>query len=684
MKKLKLVTLLLALSLITSLTGCGSKKNQNNNESPTTTAPTSETTTKTQPETSTEAVEINQADSNQSVEANIFVKKVDGLTDDFIKGVDISSIIALEQSGVKFYNELGNEQDIFTTLKDAGVNYIRVRIWNNPYDSKNQGFGGGNSDLEKAIQMGKRATANGMKLLVNFHYSDFWADPAKQKAPMEWENMNITQKEEALYKFTKDSLKSLLDNNILIGMVQVGNETNGAFCGETDWVNMCKLFNAGAKAIRETSKDILVAVHFANPETAGRYKDYTQKLSDNGVDYDVFASSYYPFWHGSLDNLTSVLKYVSDTYNKKVMVVETSYVYTNEDQDGHGNSVPKDGQTLNYPTTVQGQANAIRDVIEAVKAVGDSGIGVFYWEPAWIGVPGNSLEEKQLLWEKYGSGWASSYAAVYDPDDAGKWYGGTSWDNQGLFDASGKPLDSLYVFKYVNTGATTSKKIDSINNCQASFEVGEDIILPEKVTAVYNDGSTEDVSVKWDLADVETAKNNAGSYVIKGSVESSFSVECLLTTTPKNLVKNSGFEDEDMSPWIIENADSTKTPPTDRQKKAADAKSGDYSLHFWSGEPIDFTVKQTITGLGSGNYTYSLSIQGGDVKNSDLSIYAIVDGKVYQTEKMEVDGWVNWKNPTIKDIPVSDGSITLCIKIKCDAGGWGTIDDVYLYPSDIK
>ncbi|MEC1488014.1 arabinogalactan endo-beta-1,4-galactanase [Bacillus subtilis] len=390
---------------------------------------------------------------------DLFVKKVEGMNKDFIKGADVSSVIALENSGVTFYNTSGKRQDIFTTLKQAGVNYVRVRIWNNPYDSNGNGYGGGNNDVQKAIEIGKRATANGMKVLADFHYSDFWADPAKQKVPKAWANLSFEAKKAKLYEYTKQSLQKMIKEGVDIGMVQVGNETTGGFAGETDWTKMCQLFNEGSRAVRETNSNILVALHFTNPETAGRYSFIAETLSKNKVDYDVFASSYYPFWHGTLQNLTSVLKAVANTYGKKVMVAETSYTYTAEDGDGHGNTAPKSGQTLPYPISVQGQATAVRDVMEAVANTGKAGLGVFYWEPAWIPVgPKTQIEKNKVLWETYGSGWASSYAAEYDPEDAGKWYGGSAVDNQALFDFNGHPLPSLQVFQYAESGHIPKKR----------------------------------------------------------------------------------------------------------------------------------------------------------------------------------------------------------------------------------
>ena len=126
-----------------------------------------------------------------SEQADIFVAPVEGLSEDFIKGMDISTVIAQEESGVKYYNEDGEEEDLFKILADSGINYIRVRVWNNPYDEDGNGYGGGNNDVEKAAKIGKRAAKYGMKLLVDFHYSDFWADPNKQYAPVEWKDKTV-------------------------------------------------------------------------------------------------------------------------------------------------------------------------------------------------------------------------------------------------------------------------------------------------------------------------------------------------------------------------------------------------------------------------------------------------------------------------------------------------------------
>ena len=327
-----------------------------------------------------------------------------------------------------------------------------MRIWNDPFDKNGNGYGGGNCGMENAIEVGKRATQNGMKLLVNFHYSDFWADPQKQAPPKAWQGMSIDEKCDAVYKYTKESLKKLADAGIDIGMVQVGNETNGFMCGEKDWAKISALMSAGSKATREICPEALVVLHFSNPELVNRYAGYAYELNRFGVDYDVFASSYYSFWHGTFENLKTELEKVTSRYGKKAIIAETSYAYTAEDTDFHANTIGSGfGASEGYPFSVQGQANMLRDVIATAASI-ENCLGVFYWEGTWIAAGGKTQAENRELWEKHGSGWASSFVAEYDPEDGGKWYGGCAVDNQALFDKNGKALESLKVFALVREG----------------------------------------------------------------------------------------------------------------------------------------------------------------------------------------------------------------------------------------
>lgn len=617
--------------------------------------------------------------------SEIFVRKIEGLSKDFIMGADVSSIISLEKSGVVFRNEQGKQQDIFKTLSGAGINYIRVRIWNDPYNAQGMGYGGGSCDLDTAIEIGKRAKKYGMKLLIDFHYSDFWADPSKQQAPKAWKSLSIDEKGKALYEYTEECMTKLLEEGIDVGMVQIGNETTNSFCGENNWKNITTLFNRGIEAVREAAdpedKEILIAVHFTNPENTESYERYAKILQNYKVDYDVFASSYYPYWHGTLSNLTRVLKSIADGYDKKVMVAETSYAYTYENGDGHGNTISEETVfTKNYPLTVQGQADAIRDVIAAVSDVGEAGTGVFYWEPAWLPVPGDTLEERSALWEEFGSGWASSYAAEYDLADAGVYYGGCAWDNQAMFDFEGNPLPSLKVFRYVYTGAEAGIKVDAIDDVILRVRKGDEVPYPDRVTALFNNGDGKEISVTWNDMDMNLISSEViGEYSVTGSAsyaDTEYPIICRVIVMEPNYLDNYSFEDSDTSMWKLTNRTTTQL---DIQDKISDARTGTKTLHFYSTDKVDFTVEQEVTGLKPGLYNFSIYLQGGDANNPDMYIYAIADGTTY-TEVTNVDGWANWMNPRIENIKVESGTVTVGASIKCDPRGWGTLDDFFLSP----
>lgn len=392
------------------------------------------------------AAPSDQPQREETTSDTLMVQPISDLPEDFILGMDISSVLSEEESGVKYYDFEGRETDVFQLLRDCGITHIRVRVWNDPYDSEGHGYGGGNCSPERAVEIGRRAASCGLKLIVDFHYSDFWADPSKQTVPKAWQGMDVAEKARALGDFTRETLRQFRAAGADVAMVQVGNETNRFLCGETDWDSICALLQAGSEAVREALPEAAVAVHFSNPEKTGTYREYAKQLSEHGVDYDVFASSYYPFWHGTLENLSASLSEIADAYGKQVVVMETSYPYTADDTDFFANTVGADsGLAEPCPYSVQGQADAIRDVIDTVAHT-SGGIGVVCWEGAWISAGGASWEENRALWEQYGSGWATSYAGSYDPD-AGRYYGGCAVDNQAFFDASGRPLESLKLFR---------------------------------------------------------------------------------------------------------------------------------------------------------------------------------------------------------------------------------------------
>lgn len=614
-------------------------------------------------------------------ESTIFVEPVDGISDDFYRGMDASAVLALENSGVKYYNFDGEEQDVFMTLAQAGVNYIRLRVWNDPYDENGNGYGGGNNDVATAIALGQRATKYGMKVCIDFHYSDFWADPKKQFVPKAWEGMDIEEKSDALYNFTLESLTQLLDAGVDVGMVQIGNEINNGMSGETEVANVRKLLTAGSKAVREAAansgKEILVAIHYTNIDDMKKLDTLLTGLQVKEIDYDIVGLSFYPYWHGTIEDLKNAIIHIRDTYGKKVYVAENAYCYTAEDGDGSANSVEgTDDLAEGYSASVQGQANEVRDVCAAASEAGAE--GVFYWEGTWIPV-GPADADNSNLWEKYGSGWASSYASGYDPKDAGQYYGGCSWDNQAMFDFTGHPLASLNVFKYLKYGATAPLAVDSIPAVTVACNIGTDPELPDTVSVIYNDRSEAQVPVIWNTDDVAAIDTeNGGNFTVSGTLEDGTEVTAAVTVERINYVQNPSFEDADTSMWTVNY--SGETDPTDYQVKAADAHSGEVAFHLWSGSAdMDFSIEQSFTDLEPGTYELSAFSQGGDLSDdASMELYALVDGREL-TAPFKLTTYADWQNPAIPEIKVTDGSLTIGVRYKCNVNSWGTLDDVTLY-----
>lgn len=612
-------------------------------------------------------------------ESEIFVTPVEGIADDFIRGMDASSVIAEEESGVRYYNFDGEEQDVFMTLAQAGVNYIRLRVWNDPYDAAGCGYGGGNCDVPKAMELGRRATQYGMKVCVDFHYSDFWADPKRQHAPKAWEGMSADEKCSALYEFTVESLSSILDAGVDVGMVQIGNEINNGMSGESQPATVAKLLNSGSRAVRETAaaygKDIQVAVHYTDLHQLDKLETIAANLEKNQVDYDIFAMSYYPYWHGSTQDMQAAMEMIQERYGKKTLIAETAYPYTDDDGDGTANSVSSDDLVPGYPAGVQSQATMIRDICAAASDAG--ALGVFYWEGVWIPV-GPATADNSPIWERYGSGWASSYASDYDPDDAGLYYGGCSWDNQAMFDWTGHPLSSLDVFRYLHYGADAPLAIVDIPDVKVTGSVGSELSMPDQVDVIYNDPSANaQIPVAWDeeqLASIDTTK--AGEYTVSGRLQDGTKISAHVEIRLQNLVENPGFENPDTSMWKVTYAGNQN--PTDFQTKADDAHSGDVAFHFWSESEMEFVIEQEVTNLEPGTYELTVYAQGGDMSaDAQMELFAVTDSGE-KTQSFLVSGYADWKNPKITGITLPGGSLTIGVRVKCGAKGWGTVDDFTL------
>ncbi len=362
----------------------------------------------------------------------------------FIKGMDLSTLLELENLGAAYYDE-GEELDILTIMKKYDVDSIRIRLWNDPYSAEGESYGAGINDLETSLAIAKKVTAAGFGVLLNFHYSDFWADPGKQFKPKAWEGYSVEELEQAVYDYTAEVMDVFVKNDARPTMVQVGNElSNGLLWPEgkvPDYDNIARFVNAGIRGVRQVDTDVPIMIHLDNGGKNELYREWFDHFMQRGEDFQIIGLSYYPFWHGTLDMLENNMNDIAVRYGKDLVVAEVSMGYTMEDYRNYEKltgeqrkgyaTKPELVAKIEYPMTQQGQADFMQDFLERISKVADGkGKGFFYWEPAWIPVPG--------------SGWATE-ASLHYMNDPGPC--GNEWANQALFDYKGNTLPALSVIR---------------------------------------------------------------------------------------------------------------------------------------------------------------------------------------------------------------------------------------------
>jgi arabinogalactan endo-1,4-beta-galactosidase len=599
----------------------------------------------------------------------IHVNPINNLSSDFIMGADVSMLKQIEDNGGKFYVN-GVEKDCLAILKDHGVNWIRLRLWNDPTDQNGKYLGGGNNDLEQTAAIAARAKGMGFKFLLDFHYSDWWADPGKQNMPKAWANLSLDDLKKAVYQYTVEVLQKLVKADAMPDMIQIGNEVNGGmiwpegktwkqgeeviggYDGFADWLKM------GIQAVRDTDpknndpkKRARIVIHLANGGDNALYRTVFDALIERNVDFDVIGLSYYSYWHGALEQLKSNMNDISERYHKDVVIAEAAYAFTLKDKDGFANLFGDKEQNLGgFKATVQGQATAIRNTMEAVAQVPNRrGLGIFYWEPDWIAVEG--------------AGWKTGE--------------GNAWENQALFDFDGEALASMNVFNLVNPNSSStylSETISEITPSEIESTLGEKPILPATVKAVYGDDSIRDVPVTWEAFD-SSAFEKAGEITVQGAVNSTDlkATTRITVAAQKNYVKNPGFETGDFTPWMIEG----DSGAVDISKEAANVYAGSYAVHYWLDKPFTFTIFQTVTDLPNGTYTLNAWIQGGGGEKK-LQLFVNDYGGDPLTIDIVDTGWQVWKTPTIEKFTVTEGKCTVGLKVTSAGGSWAFLDEVSL------
>ena len=362
----------------------------------------------------------------------------------FIKGMDVSTLLEMEELGAGYYDN-GIQGDMLEILKAYGMNSVRLRLWNDPYSEDGHPYGAGTNDLPRTVRLIKRAHSIGVSVLLDFQYSDFWADPGKQTMPKAWRELDYGALKKEVYEYTRNTLSVMKDEDCLPELIQTGNElSNGLlwpFGKEGNRKEIAELVSAGIRGVKSIDPDIPVMIHLDN---GGNNKLYRRWFDDyfeyNGEDFEYIGLSYYPFWHGTLEGLSANMADISLRYKKDLIVAEVSMGFTMEDYRSYerrgrdpGTELigmatrPELVEKIEYPMTKEGQAGFMKDIMTRISEVpGGRGKGFYYWEPGWLPIPG--------------SGWANEYALEYTKE---KGPGGNEWANQALFDYDGNALPAL-------------------------------------------------------------------------------------------------------------------------------------------------------------------------------------------------------------------------------------------------
>lgn len=349
--------------------------------------------------------------------------EVDNPTDPraFYFGVDLSYVNQIQDRG-GIYKVNNTIQDPYRIFKDKGTTLVRFRLWHNPTWTKSvysppisQMYNDLN-DVEKGIA---KAKAEDMGILLDFHYSDSWADPEKQEPPAAWKSITShSVLKDSIYQYTFRTLQQLKEKDLLPDMIQIGNETN---CGilltnapsgfpssnvcNNQWIMAGELYNSAILAVRNISPDIEIILHIADPQ----YMDWWfDGITTQGkvTDFDIMGFSYYPIWHTtiSISQLKGTVQSLKGKYKRDIMILETAYPWTTTGNDSYANVFGSQAVT-GYPITQQGQRDIMIAIVTAMRDGG--GIGVVYWEPAWIT---SNLKD---LWGT-GSSWENCAFFNYD------------------------------------------------------------------------------------------------------------------------------------------------------------------------------------------------------------------------------------------------------------------------------
>ncbi len=341
----------------------------------------------------------------------------------FMKGFDASYVSRVEAKGGVYKTAEGVTKDVFQILAANGVTYVRFRIWNDPAE----GF----DNKADVLALAKRARAAGLKIMINFHYSDSWADPSRQTKPAAWASLSFSDLAGAVHDYTLDVVRSLIRQGTPPDIIEVGNEIihgmlwpdgfvargDPTYDSPAQWKNLATLINSGIEGVRDAHSKARIMIHVSSADETELTWFY-DNLIGQGVRFDDIGLSYYYLWHGDIATYSPILNDIAERYDKPIIIAETAYPFTLGWNDWTNNIIGLDSQLApGYPASEDGQAAWLQAVVDMTRSIPDNkGAGVFYWGGEWIAT---------------------------SPQDAN----GSTWENQAMFDFNSLAVQAFNVFK---------------------------------------------------------------------------------------------------------------------------------------------------------------------------------------------------------------------------------------------
>ena len=525
----------------------------------------------------------------------------------FIKGMDISSYPEMLDKQYTYYDFNGKEVNLLDFAKEQGFNYGRLRIWNEPERVPESG---GYCNLQDTLKMAKEIMQRDMGLLLDFHYSDWWADPGNQNLPFAWKELSEDELVEAVYDYTKKVMIALDENGTYPDMVQIGNEIR---CGMmwpvgaiTNWNGLARLINAGIKAVRDTQgeRDTKIVIHL---DQGGRYYYYEEwfdaALAHGVTDFDIIGLSYYPFWHGTFNDLKNTMEKLIVRYKKPLVLAEIAHAYRMSEGNLFGEAQER---IAGFPANPEAQRTVLELIMSIVAHVSnDMGIGVFYWEPF--------LQAK----ENDGS-WGSCMVLV---------------------DSNGMPTEGCKAFgiEPKNTDINKIAKIYEPKAAMLSDKEQLESYLPQNIKVLMWDGRMENRAVNWELSDIPVSEE----FSIHGVLSSGEGVQMQIRidSNARNLIGNGEFEEE-LRFWEIQTSHDVQQEIRQEIAEEFPFEAKNY-FYFSCKENLTLCMKQCIERVEQGSYVLSLEYLGDNTTGVKVWLYAKSGEKEYMADIFPTDSeWV--------------------------------------------